>query len=134
MSQRAYKNYTGRGFSRPDPDGNSGGEGESEVELGVNNDCKLEGDKAFKEKLLKECRPMIIFNAAYDHEMTHVRQCKKDHAAYSGLKPVDVGREEVEAYIVGIESMLGWMKDLCPEQDMGSVRRKVKELEVAYGY
>ncbi|MBA1444095.1 MAG: hypothetical protein M3H12_18335 [Chromatiales bacterium] len=134
VSQRAYKNYTGRGFSRPDPDGNSGGAGESEVELGVNNDCKLEGDKAFKEKLLKECRPMIIFNAAYDHEMTHVRQCKKNHEAFSGLKPVDVGREEVEAYIVGIESMLSWMKDFCPERDMSSVSSGVEVLRAAYGY
>ncbi len=134
VSQRAYKNYTGRDFSRPDPDGNSGGAGESEVELEVGTDCKLQGDKAFKERLLKECRPMIIFNAAYDHEMTHVRQCKKEHGAYSGLKPVDVGRMEVEAYIVGIESMLSWMQDFCPERDMSSVRSQVKSLGAAYGY
>jgi hypothetical protein len=99
--------------------GSSGSQSHYEVEtdLGVNSNCEIVGEDAFRESQKQACIPDAITDVIIGHEKTHVAQCQDDRDKFiRGLKhdPHIRSKFEIEAYCLEIDILLRWLSENCP--------------------
>jgi hypothetical protein len=117
--------------------GQSGGSGqgqgqkeyEATTDLGVNKNCELVGENAFRDSEQKACMPDIVVDAIITHEMTHVGQCTNSKALFTrGFHdPLIQSKYEIEAYCTEINMLLNWLDDNC-ENDLSEHKDMVNSI------
>jgi len=118
------------GAGSSSPGGNEGGEGLGVGdEIGVDGNCNLVNEQAYREKARRNCTPEEVVEAIIAHEKTHVNQCKTDRARYNTKDTAIWGEMEVSAHLIGIDHMLKSLNRLCPEYWTGEIQEKIKEIK-----
>jgi len=119
----------GPGAGSSSPGGNEGGEvlGVGD-EIGVDGNCNLVNEQAYREKARRNCIPEEVVEGIIAHEKTHVNQCKTDRGRYNTNDMAIWGNMEVAAHLIGIDHMLKSLKRLCPEYWTGQIEEKIKEI------
>jgi hypothetical protein len=117
--------------------GQSGGSGqgqgqgqyEATTDLGVNKNCELVGEDAFRDAQQKACMPDIVVDAIITHEMIHVGQCNNSKALFTrGFHdPLIQSKFEIEAYCTEINMLLNWLDDNC-ENDLSEHKDMVNSI------
>lgn len=112
----------------------SGGNDEPEElgvgdEIGVDGNCNLVNEQAYREKARRNCTPDEVVEGILAHEKTHAWQCKTDRTRYNAKDTAIRGEMEVAAHLIGIDHMLKTVSRLCPDYYTGEIQAKIKELK-----